>query len=142
MAVRDGYCPTVITFLVVDSIAVGLRFWARGSKKAVGYDDVTMAVFLVSSSPAFLMLKRTQDLMCRQVGFTIFCVMEHQSIDYGIGATTSEEDFDLIKAAMLRLLVSRPRSVSPVTCANVFTCNSSPLPRSYTSLPQVSRSLV
>jgi hypothetical protein len=48
MGVRDAYYPVAITFLVVDGIAVGLRFWARGMKKAVGYDDVTMAVSLVS----------------------------------------------------------------------------------------------
>ncbi|KAF7557148.1 hypothetical protein G7Z17_g915 [Cylindrodendrum hubeiense] len=80
MAVRDGYYPTVITFLVVDGIAVGLRFWARGTKKAIGYDDVTMAVSLI--------------------GFTTFCVMELKAIDYGIGATTVESSFDPIKAAM------------------------------------------
>lgn len=139
---RDGYYPTVITFLVVDGVAVGLRFWARGSQKAVGYDDVTMAVSLVSRSPDFVMLKRTQDLMCRQVGFTIFCVMKLQSIDYGIGATSSEEVFDPIKAAMVSFPYLRSRSVSTVACANLFMCSSSPSPRSYTSLPQLSRSLV
>ncbi|KAH7126520.1 hypothetical protein B0J13DRAFT_646635 [Dactylonectria estremocensis] len=80
MTARNSYYPTVITFLVVDGVAVGLRFWARGIKRAVGYDDVTMAVSLI--------------------GFTIFCVIELQAIDYGIGATTIEEDFDLVKAAM------------------------------------------
>lgn len=49
MAVRDSYYPVSITFLVIDGIAVGLRFWARGIKKAVGYDDITMAVSLVST---------------------------------------------------------------------------------------------
>ncbi|KAH6886336.1 hypothetical protein B0T10DRAFT_608019 [Thelonectria olida] len=80
MGVRDSYYPVAVTFLVVDGIAVGLRFWARGTKKAVGYDDVTMAVSLV--------------------GFVIFCSMELQAINYGIGATAMEDGFDLIKAAM------------------------------------------
>ncbi|KAI5460388.1 hypothetical protein BGZ63DRAFT_246741 [Mariannaea sp. PMI_226] len=80
MAVRDAYYPIAISFLVVDGLAVGLRFWARGTKKAVGYDDVTMAVSLV--------------------GFVIFCAMELQSINYGIGATAMEDGFDPIKAAM------------------------------------------
>lgn len=42
--------------------------------------------------------------MCGHIGFTIFCVIELQSIDYGIGATPSEEGFDPIKAAMVRVL--------------------------------------
>ncbi|KAH6980747.1 hypothetical protein BKA56DRAFT_673226 [Ilyonectria sp. MPI-CAGE-AT-0026] len=36
------------------------------------------------------------------IGFTIFCVIELQYIDYGIGATPSEEGFDPIKTAMVR----------------------------------------
>jgi hypothetical protein len=35
------------------------------------------------------------------VGFVIFCAMELQAINYGIGATKMEEGFDLIKAAMV-----------------------------------------
>lgn len=44
MAVRDSYFPVVIAFLVVNAVAVALRFWARVTKKAIGYDDITMAV--------------------------------------------------------------------------------------------------
>lgn len=50
MGARDKYYPIAITFLVVDGLAVGLRFWARGTNKAIGYDDVTMAVSFVSDS--------------------------------------------------------------------------------------------
>lgn len=42
---------------MIDGIAVGLRFWARGSKKAVGDNDVAMAVSLVSGPPDSMMLK-------------------------------------------------------------------------------------
>ncbi|KAF4473051.1 integral membrane [Fusarium albosuccineum] len=80
MAVRDSYYPVVISFLVIDGFAVGLRFWARGIKKAIGYDDVTMAFSLV--------------------GFIVFCAMELEAVRYGIGATTLEDGFDMIKAAM------------------------------------------
>ncbi|KAH8721698.1 hypothetical protein BGZ61DRAFT_530223 [Ilyonectria robusta] len=61
-------------FLMPDGIAVNLRLWARGSKKAVVDNGVTM-----TDPPVKL-----------------------QSIDYGIGATPSEEGFDPIKAAMVR----------------------------------------
>ncbi|KAF4435944.1 hypothetical protein F53441_13372 [Fusarium austroafricanum] len=46
MAPRDAYFPLVISLIVVDSIAVGLRLWARSLKKALGYDDYTMTVAL------------------------------------------------------------------------------------------------
>ncbi|KAF5007780.1 hypothetical protein FDECE_5904 [Fusarium decemcellulare] len=80
MAVRDSYYPVVISFLVIDGFAVGLRFWARGIKKAIGYDDITMAFSLV--------------------GFIVFCAMELEAVRYGIGATTLEDGFDMTKAAM------------------------------------------
>lgn len=49
MGLRDAYYPLVITCLVVDGIAVGLRVWARSIKKAAGYDDFAMILSLVSS---------------------------------------------------------------------------------------------
>ncbi|VUC32593.1 unnamed protein product [Clonostachys rosea] len=76
---RDAYYPVGITFMVVNAVAVGLRFWARGIKSAVGYDDVAMAVSFV--------------------GFVIFVAFELVAIDNGIGATVMEPTFDLIKAA-------------------------------------------
>lgn len=45
---REGLYPAGVTFLVIDVIAVALRFWARISKRAVGYDDIALAVSYVS----------------------------------------------------------------------------------------------
>lgn len=47
MAARDAYFPLVITFIVIDSIAVALRFKVRSSKDAVGYDDFAMLLSFV-----------------------------------------------------------------------------------------------
>lgn len=47
MAVRDAYFPVVIIFIVIDSIAVGLRLVIRKSKGAIGYDDFAMLLSLV-----------------------------------------------------------------------------------------------
>ncbi|RSL90652.1 hypothetical protein CDV31_015642 [Fusarium ambrosium] len=80
MAPRDAYLPTCVTFLIIDGVAVCLRFWARGIKNAVGYDDIMMAMSLV--------------------GFIVFVVLELEAIRYGIGAAAMEEGFDINKAAM------------------------------------------
>ncbi|KAF4954605.1 hypothetical protein FSARC_12045 [Fusarium sarcochroum] len=80
MGLRDNSYPLVITCLVVDGVAVGLRLWARTIKKAMGYDDVAMIFSLI--------------------GFIVFCAMELQAIRYGIGATAMKAGFDPIKAAM------------------------------------------
>lgn len=50
MGVRDTYYPLVISFLVVDGIAVSLRLWARRLKRAIGYDDIVMWLSFVRSN--------------------------------------------------------------------------------------------
>lgn len=48
MSARDQVPPLIITFLVVDIIAVGLRVWIRTYiKKSFGYDDCALCVALV-----------------------------------------------------------------------------------------------
>ncbi|RFN50697.1 putative integral membrane protein [Fusarium flagelliforme] len=86
MGVRDTYYPLVISCLVVDGVAVGLRLWARRLKRAIGYDDIVMCLSFV--------------------GFTVFCAMELEAIRYGIGATMMEPDFDPIKAAMIAYILT------------------------------------
>ncbi|KAF5963234.1 integral membrane protein PTH11 [Fusarium bulbicola] len=88
MGLRDTFYPLVISSLVIDGVAVGLRLWARSIKKAIGFDDVAMIFALL--------------------GFLIFCVMELQAIQYGIGARTFEPDFDLTKAAMVSIFHGLP----------------------------------
>ncbi|KAK8852093.1 hypothetical protein PGQ11_014572 [Apiospora arundinis] len=79
MAVRDAYFPVIITFIFIDSIAVGLRFAVRRSKGAIGYDDFAMLLSFV--------------------GFVLFGAMELTAIRYGIGATEMEPTFDPMNAA-------------------------------------------
>ncbi|KAH7161052.1 hypothetical protein EDB81DRAFT_755637 [Dactylonectria macrodidyma] len=105
MTAGDSYYPTVITFLVVDGVAVCLRFWARGIKKAVGYDDVTMADSLASTYRIRASTRAGQKL---------------QAIDYGIGASTIEDGFDLVKAAMVGLLTFEAILFVAEICANIF----------------------
>ncbi|KAI9167859.1 hypothetical protein HJFPF1_03999 [Paramyrothecium foliicola] len=76
---RDSYHPLAISFLVIDAIAVGLRFWARWMKHAIGHDDIAMAISFV--------------------GFVIFVALELVAIENGIGATVMEPHFDMIKAS-------------------------------------------
>lgn len=49
MRLRDAYYPLVIASLVIDGIAVGLRLWARSTKKAIGYDDIAMMFSLINN---------------------------------------------------------------------------------------------
>lgn len=49
MAARDAYFPLIITFIIIDSIAVGLRFKVRNSKGAIGHDDFAMLLSFVCS---------------------------------------------------------------------------------------------
>ncbi|KAH7215269.1 hypothetical protein DER44DRAFT_715607 [Fusarium oxysporum] len=100
MGLRDTYYPLVISSLVIDGVAVSLRLWARSIKKAIGFDDVAMIFALL--------------------GFIIFCAMELQAIRYGIGATTIEPDFDLIKAAMVSIFHGLPAKAS-LTLIKFFT---------------------
>jgi len=46
--VRDVYYPLGITFLILNTVGVALRYWARYIKKAVGYDDKALLVSYVS----------------------------------------------------------------------------------------------
>lgn len=46
--VRDVYYPLGITFLALNTIGVSLRFWARGLKGAIGYDDGALVLSFVS----------------------------------------------------------------------------------------------
>jgi hypothetical protein len=45
---REVLWPIGITFLILNILGVGLRFWARQTKKAFGYDDAALALSLVS----------------------------------------------------------------------------------------------
>lgn len=48
MSVREQLPPLIITFLVVDVIAVGLRVWIRVRiKRSFGYDDMALCTALV-----------------------------------------------------------------------------------------------
>ncbi|KAL5605837.1 hypothetical protein FOVSG1_005984 [Fusarium oxysporum f. sp. vasinfectum] len=100
MGLRNTYYPLIISSMVIDGVAVGLRLWARRIKKAVGFDDIAMMLALL--------------------GFIIFCVMELQAIRYGIGATTIEPNFDLIKAAMISIFHGLPAEAS-LTLIKFFT---------------------
>ncbi|KAK8113501.1 hypothetical protein PG984_014027 [Apiospora sp. TS-2023a] len=79
MAARDAYFPLIITFIILDSIAVGLRFKVRNSKGAVGYDDFAMLLSFV--------------------GFVLFGAMELTAVRHGIGAAVMEPTFDPTNAA-------------------------------------------
>ncbi|KAK7935927.1 hypothetical protein PG985_001422 [Apiospora marii] len=79
MSPRDAYFPIIVTFIVIDSIAVVLRFKVRSSKDAVGYDDFAMLLSFV--------------------GFVLFGAMELTAVRYGIGATVMEPTFDPAFAA-------------------------------------------
>ncbi|KAF5703639.1 integral membrane protein [Fusarium mundagurra] len=100
MSLRDTFYPLVISSLVIDGVAVGLRIWARSIKKAIGFDDTAMIFALL--------------------GFLIFCVMELQAIEYGIGARTMEPGFDLTKAAMVLIFHSLQTKAS-LTLLKFFT---------------------
>jgi len=47
-AAREAYYPVGLTFVAINAVAVGLRFWSRGITRAVGYDDFAMAISFVS----------------------------------------------------------------------------------------------
>lgn len=81
MTARDVYYPLIITFLVLNSLVVGLRLYTRVFSKSLGYDDALMVIALV--------------------GFVIFGAMEMNAVHYGIGATAEEQQewFDPIEAA-------------------------------------------
>lgn len=49
MSAADAYYPLIITFLVLNSIVLGLRLYARVITKALGYDDALMVTAMVSS---------------------------------------------------------------------------------------------
>ncbi|CAI6099775.1 hypothetical protein V2G26_004503 [Clonostachys chloroleuca] len=67
---REVLWPIGITFLILNILGVGLRFWARQTKKAFGYDDAALALSLV--------------------GFIVFVAMEFAALHYGIGAPAEE----------------------------------------------------
>jgi len=46
--VRDVYYPLGTTFLMLNTVGVALRFWARSIKHALGYDDLAMMISFVS----------------------------------------------------------------------------------------------
>lgn len=109
MTIRDSYYPLILTLLVLDGIAVALRFWVRSSKNAAGYDDLAMAVSFVRYDPS----GDINVLLTRwQVGFVVFCAMELAAISYGIGATNMESGFDMTKAAMVLFTCSKYNMVT------------------------------
>ncbi|KAH8664550.1 hypothetical protein BX600DRAFT_512571 [Xylariales sp. PMI_506] len=80
MAARDAYYPVILTFAILNTTALFLRFWARIKINGFGLDDG----FLAAS----------------YVGFVLFGALELSAIHYGIGATVWETQFDPVKAAM------------------------------------------
>jgi hypothetical protein len=50
MWARDSITPAMITFLVLNTITVGLRVYVRTAiSKSFGYDDIAMLVAFVST---------------------------------------------------------------------------------------------
>ncbi|KAG9253039.1 uncharacterized protein F5Z01DRAFT_637792 [Emericellopsis atlantica] len=62
---RDAYYPLGITFVVLNTIACGLRLWVRILKRALGYDDLALGISFI--------------------GFVVFVAMELVAIQNGIG---------------------------------------------------------
>lgn len=49
MGIRDSYYPSVIAYLVVYDISVGLRLWVQSLKKATDYDEVSCCFLWLDS---------------------------------------------------------------------------------------------
>ncbi|KUI71670.1 hypothetical protein VM1G_07091 [Cytospora mali] len=86
MAVRDELPPLMITFLVVDTIAVGLRVWIRTYlKRSFWYDDWALCLSLV--------------------GFILLSTLAFICLAYGFGATEMLPGYNPILASKYFLIV-------------------------------------
>ncbi|ROV93598.1 hypothetical protein VMCG_08098 [Cytospora schulzeri] len=82
MSVREQLPPLIITFLVVDIIAVGLRVWIRTHvKKSFGYDDCALCIALV--------------------GFILLAILAFICLNYGYGSSEILPGYNVILAAKL-----------------------------------------
>lgn len=58
VSARDAYYPLGITFVVLNTVACGLRLWARVLKRALGYDDLALGISFVSRGDYYATLRR------------------------------------------------------------------------------------
>ncbi|KAL7783254.1 hypothetical protein V8C37DRAFT_413768 [Trichoderma ceciliae] len=79
MSPRDIFFSLMVTFVVLNSITVGLRLWLRITSRSFGYDDwATCVAFGV---------------------FVIFCAFEFRALSYGYGAKDIQPGYDPTLAA-------------------------------------------
>ncbi|ROW02929.1 hypothetical protein VSDG_01719 [Cytospora chrysosperma] len=86
MSAREQLPPLIITFLVVDIIAVALRIWIRTHiKKSFGFDDGALCIALL--------------------GFILLAILSLICLSYGYGATEMLPGYNAILGAKYFLIV-------------------------------------
>ncbi|KAK1240129.1 hypothetical protein MKX08_007571 [Trichoderma sp. CBMAI-0020] len=84
---RHSFWAVMVAFVVMNTVAVGLRLWLRISSQSFGYDDYATGV-------AYGV-------------FILFCAFEFRALDYGYGATDLQPGHNPTLAAELLYLIAQ-----------------------------------